>query len=78
MRGAVAGHQAMGGLGDDNLIRRRLLLQTRRYIGGVAHRGIVHTQVVANRTDYNHASVEPHPDGELNSLGPVLVGVEGV
>ena len=68
----------MGGLGDDNLIRCCLLLQTRRHIGGVAHGRIVHAQVVPNRTDHDHAGVKTHPDGEFSPLGLILTTIVGM
>ncbi len=65
----------MGGLGDDNLIWCRLLLQTRRDISGVAHGRIVHAQIVPDRTDHDHAGVETHPDGEFDPLGLILTAI---
>ena len=38
------------------------LLQARRDVGGVADRGVVHAQVVADLADHDHAGVDAHAD----------------
>ena len=43
---------------------------------GLAHRRVVHVQVVANGADHDFPGVEPHPDAHLDAVGALhLVGV---
>ena len=52
----------MGRVADEQRARFGHLLQPRGEVGRVADRGVVHSQVVADRADHHEAGVEPHPD----------------
>src|SRR5215471_5084469 len=67
-RTTIASNQTMRRFGDDNLIRPRFLLQTGRDIGGIPDGGIIHPQVITDSTYDDHARVETHPEGELNTM----------
>ena len=56
--------QAVRGFGKVNGARLRELLHPRRQVRGVANRGVVHPEVVADSTDDHLASVQSHPDGD--------------
>ena len=45
------------------------LLHTRRQVRGLAHGGIVHVQVVANRPHHDFPRVEPHAHLHLQTVG---------
>jgi hypothetical protein len=53
-----AAHQPRRRLADQDRPRRRELLEARREIGGVADRGVVHLQVVADRADHHRPGIE--------------------
>ena len=59
-----------------NAPRRGQLLHARRQVGGLAHGGVVHVQVVADRADHHLAGVEPDPDAHLQAVGATdLLGI---
>ena len=55
----------MRGLADDHRPGLRQLLQPRRQVGGVAHRRVVHAQVVANLAHHHQPGV--HADAHLHA-----------
>jgi hypothetical protein len=64
--------QAVRGLADDHAPRPRILLQSRRQVGGVPHRGVVHAQVVADLPHDDRAGV----DADAHLQGEAAPGVE--
>ncbi len=70
----LAAHQARGGFGDQDLAGGGGLLEPRRHVGGVAHRRVVHAQVVADRADHDEAGVESHAHLELGAAADAGVG----
>src|SRR5216683_1115435 len=68
----VAFHEPRGGVADQDDPRLGELLQPRGQVRGVAHRGVVHAQVVADGAHHHEAGVRAHPELE----GYLLAGVE--
>lgn len=58
----VAAHQAGGGVAQQDLAGGGQLLKSRGQVRGVAHRGVVHAQVVADGPDHHEAGVQPEAD----------------
>ena len=61
--------QPLGGLRHHDLPRLRELLHPRRRVRGVAHRRVVHAEVVADGADDHEARVESHAHAELDPAG---------
>ena len=60
----------MNGLGDQDLARRRRLLEPRRDVGRVSDGGVVHTEIAADATDDHEPGVEPFSDIEGDATLP--------
>ncbi len=68
----VALNQPICGLGDENRPRLRQALQASRHIGGIAHRSVIHTQVIADAADDHHTGIQAQAQADLY----VALGVE--
>ena len=65
-----------GGLGDHRGARTRQLLHACGEVGGLAHRGVLHVEVAADRADDDLAGVDADPDLHVEALtAPDLLGV---
>ena len=74
----VPAHEALRGLGQHDLAGSGELLHARRRVGRVADRGVVHSQVVADRPDDDEPGVEAHAHAEVDPARPLeLVAVPG-
>jgi hypothetical protein len=62
----IALDEPRGGIAQENASGLGGLLQPRREVGGVSHRGVVHAQVVADGAHHHEAGVQPHPERELH------------
>ena len=68
--------QVQGAGGEPDAAGRRELLHACRQVRGVAHRGVVHAQIAADRAHDDVSGVEADPDLHLHALGaPQLVRV---
>ena len=68
--------QPQGGGGQPDTARGGELLHARRQVRGLAHGGVVHVQVVANRPHHDFAGVEPHAHLHLQAVGAAhLLGI---
>jgi hypothetical protein len=56
--------EARGGVAHHDRAGLRHLLQARRQGGGVADRGVVHAEVVANGADHDEPDVKAHAQAE--------------
>ena len=63
----VARHQVLGRLGDQDAVGERSLLQAGGEVGRVAHRRVVHAQVVADPADDDRARVDRDAHAELDA-----------
>jgi hypothetical protein len=74
----VAADETIGRLRDRDTSRLTRLLQTRRHVGRVSHRGVVHAQVAADAADHDEAGVEALARAEADAAGsqPGLIALE--
>jgi len=75
----VARGEAIRRLRGHHVARARRLLHPGRDVGRVAHRGVIHAQVVTDATDDDEARVEALADAKRDPVGRpelVLIGIE--
>ncbi len=79
LRLEVARDQAMRRLRGHHVAGARRLLHPGRDVGRVAHRRVIHPQVVTDAADHDEASVEALADAKRDPVGRpelVLIGIE--
>ena len=64
----IVGDQLVGSLTDQYAAWPGILLQPRRQVRGVPHRGIVHPEVVPDPPDHHNPRVDPDPHLQVRAL----------
>jgi hypothetical protein len=70
-------NQPICGLGDENRPRLRQALQASRHIGGIAHRSVIHPQVITDAADDHHTGIQAQAQVNLYVALGVELGVIG-